>query len=83
MKAVASFKTLWKDLENGVLKEEWIVQEKFAEFLKLTHSFNAVIAEVLKELKVSGLLSLPPSSYAVNSSLAQRHIRWSSKIASW
>jgi hypothetical protein len=38
LKAVASSKTVWKDLENGVLKEEWIVQEKFAESLELSHS---------------------------------------------
>ena len=38
LKAIASSRTLRKDLENGILKEGWKGQDKFAEFLKLAHT---------------------------------------------
>jgi len=38
LKAVASSKILKKGLRNGILKEGWKGQDKFAEFLKLTRS---------------------------------------------
>jgi hypothetical protein len=38
LKAISSSKTLKKNLENGILKEGWKGQDKFAEFLKLAHS---------------------------------------------
>jgi hypothetical protein len=62
-KAIAFSKTLRKDLENGVLKEG------------ISPQCNAIIVEALEKLKVSGLLSLQPCSYAVNSSWANSHIR--------
>lgn len=45
LKAIAFSKTLRKDLENGVLKEG------------ISPQCNAIIAEALEELTVSGLLS--------------------------
>ena len=67
MKAIAFSKTLRKDLENGALKEG------------ISPQCNAVIAEALEELKVSGLLSLQPCSYTLNLSWTDSHIRCSSK----
>jgi len=64
LKAIAFSKTLRKDLENGVMKEE------------ISPQCSAIIAEALEELKVSGLPSLQPFSYALNSSWADSHIRW-------
>jgi len=58
LKAIAFSKTLRKDLENGVMKEG------------ISPQCNAIIAEALEELKVSGLLSLQPCGYALNSSWA-------------
>jgi len=53
VKAIAFSKTLRKDLENGVMKEG------------ISPQCNAIIAEALEELRVSGLLSLQPCSYAL------------------
>jgi hypothetical protein len=63
LKAIAFSIIFRKDLENGAMKEG------------ISPQCNAIIAEALEELKVSGLLFLQPCSYALNSSWADSHIK--------